>query len=198
MYREVGTHGERVVKKHEEDLNVTLVLVRGMTTFGYCHPLVHFIHPSLTITRQVLIQYPTSVSVCISARDERGAPLVIYPRPSLIISATSTIPIDQSLEGKPKMAARPLNDASRKAQIIVSVASQIHDGQLQRCPTSKLHPPPSETEVGFQLKLSFKLDGNSHPRCPPAALYRTGPRCYVPSLQGWLYLGSIPSARMET
>jgi len=25
MYREVGTHGERVVKKHEEDLNVTLV-----------------------------------------------------------------------------------------------------------------------------------------------------------------------------
>ena len=49
FYREVGTHGEKVVKKHEEDLNVTLVFVRGMTTFDYCHPLVHFTHPPLVI-----------------------------------------------------------------------------------------------------------------------------------------------------
>jgi len=40
------------------------------------------------------------------------------------------------------MAASPLNDASRKAQIIVSVASQIHEWLATEAPPSKLRPPP--------------------------------------------------------
>ena len=82
------------------------------------------------------------------------------------------------------MAARPPNDASRQAQIIASVASKIHEWLATEAPPSKLRPSPSEFEVGFQPKLSFKLDGNSHLRCPSVALYRRGPRCYVLSLKG--------------